>query len=82
MAIMTLHYYIKWLHRIQQWHVVTKQLGYYYVRTPSDHLHVWGERFGQINANHHQAVYTYRTVADPGFPVGGGMHPLGGGMDL
>ena len=26
-------------------------------------------------------IYIYNPVVDPGFPVGG-MHPLGGGMDL
>ena len=27
-------------------------------------------------------ILQYKTVADPGFPVGGGVHPLGGGVDL
>ena len=30
-----------------------KQLSYYYVRTPSDRLHVRGELFGQIDVHHH-----------------------------
>ena len=25
----------------------------HYVRAPSDHLHVWGELFGQIDAHHY-----------------------------
>ena len=36
---------------MQLWYVAITTVGYNYVCVNSDHLHVWGELFGQIGAH-------------------------------